>query len=474
MSGTNTNELLRAALNAGRVPSSGGRSAPGSRSSRKATPKSPRSVAASRDVSDVEDNDDDDNMSIASDDTWVINETSEEAAEETVMENTENWQDILQSALDTLGEKRVGTRERGLATVAQVMAHVYVGEAMEGRRLASLESLKRCAKAAKSQTEGMLALRGIALWFVNFGIDASANEYTEAKTLLKTLARDHHLSPHVRVMALAALGVSSFVSGADYNDAAEVLKFVGDHFIHPDAPPADDDVYEEEEEEDKAELEPTPASVMRQALETYGFLMTVVVDANPRVAENMFDRAFDAHLEALAADSIEIRLAAAQNFALIHSELARQGSHFEFDRQEELVATLSTIRHQSSKRHGRRDTQMQRQAVRGVLQTIEAGEAPELKLAFHGRSVRFADWPRILRLHAFRAVLGGGINSHFVDNPLLGQVFEVVFDTSADNGSSEARMVVNPNSSLAKARTVNMRKKREARNSAKRLDEDSD
>ncbi|KAJ2879274.1 Interferon- developmental regulator 1 [Coemansia aciculifera] len=476
MSGSNTNELLRAALNAGRVPSSGGRSTPGNRPSRKATPKSPRSVAASRDVSDIDDDDFDDTASIASDDTWVINGAGEETAEDVAMESTENWQDTLQSALDTLGEKRVGTRERGLAAVAQVMAHVYVGEAMEGRRLASLESLKRCAKTAKSEIEGMLALRGIALWFINFGVDASANEYTEVKVFLKTLARDRHLSPHVRVMALAALGVASFVSGADYNDAAEVLKFVGDWFIHPDAPPADDDddLEEESEEEEEEELEPAPASVMRQALETYGLLMTVVVDANPRVAEKMFDRAFDAHLEALAADSIEVRLAAAQNFALVHSELSREESgRFEFDRQEELVATLSAIKHQSSKRHGRRDTHAQRLAVRGVLQTIEAGEAPELKLAFHGRSVRFADWPRILRLHAFRAVLGGGINRHFVDNPLLGQVFEVVFDTGADDrGSSEARMVVSPNSTLAKARAVKMRKKREARHSSRALEND--
>ncbi|KAJ2017009.1 Interferon- developmental regulator 1 [Coemansia sp. S680] len=477
MSGSNTNELLRAALNAGRVPSSSGRSTSGNRSSRKATPKSPRSVAASRDVSDNEE-DFDDAASMASDDTWVINETSEETAEDVAMENTDNWQDTLQSALDTLGEKRVGTRERGLATVAQVMAHVYVGEAMEGRRLASLEALKKCAKTAKSQIEGMLALRGIALWFINFGVDASANEYTEVKVFLKTLARDKHLSPHVRVMALAALGVASFVSGADYNDAAEVLKFVGDWFIHPDAPRAedDDDAFEQEEseEEEEEELEPAPAAVMRQALETYGLLMTVVVDANARVAEKMFDRAFDAHLEALAADSIEVRLAAAQNFALMHSELSRQeNGRFEFDRQDELVGTLSAIKHQSSKRHGRRDTHAQRSAVRGVLQTIENGEAPELKLAFRGRSVSFADWPRILRLHAFRAVLGGGINRQFVDNPLLGQVFEVVFDTGADDmGSSEARMVVSPNSTLAKARAVNMRKKREARHSSRNLDND--
>ncbi|KAJ2889827.1 Interferon- developmental regulator 1, partial [Coemansia aciculifera] len=294
------------------------------------------------------------------------------------------------------------------------------------------------------------------------------------------LARDHK-SLHVRVMALAALGIASFVAGADYNDSAEMLRFVGDCFIHPDAATNEDDDEEaEEEDEDDEEVEREERQlpgVMRQALETYGLLMTVVAAASPRVAAQMFDRSFDAHLGALAADSVEVRLAAAQNFALVFAELSRAqpDSKFEFERQDELVATLTAIRHQSSKRHGRRDTHAQRLAVRGVLQTIESGEAPELKLAFHGRSVRFADWPMILRLHAFRSVLGGGINRHFVDNPLLGQVFDVVFDVTAEEFAlNEARQVVSPNSVLAKARAVKMRKRREATNSARRFESGAD
>ncbi|KAJ2557396.1 Interferon- developmental regulator 1, partial [Coemansia sp. RSA 1836] len=203
MSGNSTNELLRAALNAGgRVPSSGGRSSSGTKSSRKATPKSPRSVTASRDVSDDEQMFDD-TASIASDDTWVINgnedsspaaEDSLEAADTASSVTVDNWEEVLQAGLDALGEKRVATRERGLAAAARVMAHVYVGEAMEGRRLASLEALKRCARAAKSEIEGMLALRGIALWFINFGVDAEA-EYADVRVSLMALARNHK-SPH--------------------------------------------------------------------------------------------------------------------------------------------------------------------------------------------------------------------------------------------------------------------------------------
>ncbi|KAJ2906449.1 Interferon- developmental regulator 1, partial [Coemansia aciculifera] len=206
MSTGSTNELLRAALNAssgGRVTSSSGRSSSGTKSSRKATPKSPRSVTASRDVSDDEQAFDD-TASIASDDTWVINGNDDSSASSPTTEDfsndggcdnsslvtVDNWEELLQSGLDALGEKRVATRERGLATVARVMANVYVGEALEGRKLASLELLKRCARTSKSELEGMLALRGIALWFINFGVDAGP-EYADARVYLKALARDH-------------------------------------------------------------------------------------------------------------------------------------------------------------------------------------------------------------------------------------------------------------------------------------------
>ncbi|KAJ2478525.1 Interferon- developmental regulator 1 [Coemansia sp. RSA 2320] len=446
MSGSSTNELLRAALNGGgRVPSSGGRSS--KRASRRATPKSGRS----RDVSDDEQGGGaDDCASVASDDTWEINGAEEEEGEGV---DADAWEDALAAALDAAGERRAAARERGLAQAANILAHVFVGERLAGRGLASLDVLKRSARGARSETEGLLALRGVALWFVAFGVDAPPAEYAAAAAMLRELARDH-ASPHVRVMALRALGVASFVAGGDSADAADVMQFVAEQLAVSSAPG-----------------EPPSDAIVGQALETYGLLMTVVAEARPREAERLFDSVFDIHLRALAADCVEVRVAAAQNFALVHAELSRsQGRSFEFDRQEELLATLLAVRQQSIKRLGKRDTHTQRLAIRRVLQSIESGAAPELRLAFHGRYVTFSDWPRIIRLYAFRSTLGGGINAHFADNPLLQQVFNVEFDSAAnDYANNEARQVVSPSSSLAKARSVDMRKRREARNSARRF-----
>ncbi|KAJ1932787.1 hypothetical protein FBU59_006248 [Linderina macrospora] len=109
-----TNELLRAALNAGRTPSAQGRSS-SKRSSARHTPKG--SGRASRVMSrDGSDDEYDDTASFASDETWVIWEEEEEMEEklegedveqQQQVETVDNWEDIITAALDAMSEKRV-------------------------------------------------------------------------------------------------------------------------------------------------------------------------------------------------------------------------------------------------------------------------------------------------------------------------------------------------------------------------------
>ncbi|KAI8320584.1 IFRD-domain-containing protein [Martensiomyces pterosporus] len=453
-----TNELLRAALNAGRTPSSGGRSS--KNSSRKGTPKS-QSRAGSRVGSrDVSDDEFDDTASFASDDTWMI-EGEEEAGDEQVekVEKVDNWEDIISAALDALSEKRVATREKALATIVRLLSHKYVGDSLEGSRMSYLDAFKRSAKSTKSERETMLAARAVALWFVNFGADVP-EEYAEASELLRGLALNHK-STNVRCLALNSLGVANFISAVDYRDAAQLIRFIDASFLSVTGA--------------SGKTQQTPVQLIRQALGTYGFLMTVVADGDARLAEQLFEESFSAHMKALAADNVEVRVAAAQNFALVHESLSEnaESGRYEFDRQEELIATMEMMRRESSKRHGKKDKTMQKSVLRDVLRTIEEGQSPDLKLAFKGRSVHFDDWSRILRLHSFRSSLGGGLPIQFVANPLLHDIFQVEFNASTDDFyKHEARVVVDSNSELAKSRSVDMRKRRDARGAALRYSED--
>ncbi|KAJ2785654.1 Interferon- developmental regulator 1 [Coemansia interrupta] len=430
---SNTSELLRAALNSGRTPSAGGRSSASRRGSRQGTPSRMRSRAGSREGSDDEL---DDAASTASDDTWV--ETADDdAAGHRAAEAGDNWEAIFDEAMDSLGEKRAATREKALATIVRVMSLRYLGDELAGSRIALLEALKRSARSTKSEKESMLALLALALWFVNFGMD-EGDEYAGAEAVLRALVGDHKAAG-VRAVALSVLGMANFVAAVDFNDAADAMRFVSERFFAAGAAAA-------------------PAALLRQALETYGLLLTVLIDGNAPLAERTFAGAFDAHMRALAADAVDVRVAAAQNFALMHEALGD-----DFERQDELVATLQALRQESAKRHGKRDTHAQRAAMRDVLRSLEDGRAPEMRLVLAGRSVAFGRWQRIVRLHSFRACLGGGLPVHFAENPLLQDVFDVRFDRGADGAVADAaRVVVSPKSELAKMRSKDMRKKRSA------------
>ncbi|KAJ2192734.1 Interferon- developmental regulator 1 [Coemansia sp. RSA 522] len=421
--------LQRSALNSSRVPSSTGRT------SQQDTPQLQYSQQASRDASV---NGFDDAASTASSDAWVMSEDKH-------IEIGNEWESLLETALDALDTRRAAAREKSLQSMLCLMAHTYMGDGLEGRHMMLLEALRRSVRSTKSHVEQERALHGISLWFVNFGTqDEAESEFASVSEQLRVMVVDPAGDSQVRAQALGALGVANFIAGADFRDAAELAQFVHTRVLDP-------------------ALESRDMSVALQAFSTLGLLLTVVADGDSLLLENIFDAAFDSHMRGLRADSVDVRVSAAQNFALVHSALGAD-SDYAFDSQDELIGMLEMLQHESSKRLGKRDISVQRTAVREVLRTIEDSNAPELKLNLHGRIVRFGDWTRIVRLQAFRRVLGGGLPVHFARNKLLQDVFEVNFDSTSDDfARNRARVVVNPSSKLAKMRTLELHRQRDGR-----------
>ncbi|KAJ2077067.1 Interferon- developmental regulator 1 [Coemansia sp. RSA 988] len=440
------NELLRTALSSKSARISAARS-------KRETPSS-QSQRSSRTGSGVASCDETENEGEGSDDGLTQSE-----AEEVGAEVSTNWEDQLEEALEGVGEKRVTTREKSLTTVERLMSHVYMGESLKGRRVTLLEALRRGARSTKSDKERVLALRCIALWFVSFGAETEgAQELPATAELLRVLvADDVDVTSEVRAAALWTLGMANFISTRDYRDAGELLQIVWDLL--------------------EATLTVRDAVLARQGFETAGLLLTEIFDSNVTLGEQLFDKAFATHIRALTADAVEVRIAAAQNIALVHDALSAERNTTERpifgERHDELVGILEMLQHEPAKRHSRKATVPQRVVMREVLETIEHTQTPKIRLSMHGRVIWFDDWTRILRLQAFRKALGGGLPQHFLHNPLLQEVFEVDFDVnSEDYLINAARVVVSPSSDLAKARTVELRKCRDARRTAQSFDDE--
>ncbi|KAJ1777043.1 Interferon- developmental regulator 1 [Coemansia sp. RSA 2523] len=424
--------LQRSALNSSRVPSSTGRT------SQQDTPQLQYSQQASRDASV---NGFDDAASTASSDAWVMSEDKH-------IEIGNEWESLLETALDALDTRRAAAREKSLQSMLCLMAHTYMGDGLEGRHMMLLEALRRSVRSTKSHVEQERALHGISLWFVNFGTqDEAESEFASVSEQLRVMVVDPAGDSQVRAQALGALGIANFIAGPDFHDAAELAQFVHTQVLDP-------------------ALESCDMSVALQAFSTLGLLLTVVADGDSLLLENIFNATIDSHMRGLRTDSVDVRISAAQNFALVHSALGAN-SNYEFDSQDEIVEMLKMLKilqNKSSRRLGKRDSSVQRIAMHRVLRTIEVSDMPELKLKLHGRIVRFGDWTRIVRLQAFRRVLGGGLPVHFARNKLLQDVFEVNFDSTSDDfARNRARVVVNPSSKLAKMRTLELHRQRDGR-----------
>ncbi|KAJ2850278.1 Interferon- developmental regulator 1 [Coemansia brasiliensis] len=434
--------LLRSALNS-RVPSSSGRL------SRRDTPRSAaRSLQASQAASrDVSDDDFDDTASVASDSTWLFDEDEKEFVEEV----GDNWEDLLKTSLESLNEKRASVREKTLEGIIRLMSHVYIGDGLEGHRVTLLEALQRGTRSSKSAREQQLSLQALGLWFINFGTDDEAEEEFESVDgQLRKLLEEPSIDAQVQAQALNTLAMANFISSADYRDAVELQQFVRG-------------ILEEALQERQME-------VALQGFSAIGLLLTVMADSDMMLAEQQFDEDFELHMRGLKCDSVEVRVAAAQNIAMMHEALSQDRESFAFDNQYELVGVLEMLKHESNKRLGRRLSLKQRLAMRDVLHTIEDGKAPALKLTLHGQTLLFDDWVRITRLQMFRAALGGGLPEHFARNDMLQDVFGVELDAAEELAHSKQRVVVGPSSDLAKLRTRDMRRRRDERLEAMQAD----
>ncbi|KAJ1678188.1 Interferon- developmental regulator 1 [Spiromyces aspiralis] len=210
--------------------------------------------------------------------------------------------------------------------------------------------------------------------------------------------------------------------------------------------------------------------VIQQMLTSLGFLMTLIAQTHPSLVGDLFKPSIDKHLALLGTDSFGIRMTAAQNIAFVYDVMTRINPRFEFAKHDQLISTLHLMIREGAKRVKHKERKHQRGIIRDVLNTIEEGDPPSLKLKFKNQIITFGDWTQILRLYAFRDTLSTGFHAHFMDNPLLPAIFNVDIG-SAGSGSIQPnvteRVVVDPGSELAKARTKVMQSRRDKRRVAR-------
>ncbi|PVU97692.1 hypothetical protein BB561_000380 [Smittium simulii] len=327
--------------------------------------------------------------------------------------------DTLNSLLDKLTLKRVEKREEGLQGICSIMVHKYIGEFEERNKESYLESFKKSLRIQKTTKEALLATRGIALWFLQFGYEEDDTYNDVFNFLTKIMQETHSASLHAQIIHTIAF--ANFIGSSDYVNAVKVIEICSKQ------------IREWKSEE-----------LTLLATSSYGLMMTIVAEANIDLAIELFEKDYECHLNMLESQSVNVRIKSAENLALLYELISEHDEDFEFDNHMEVIEMLEQMSKDSTKRHSKKDRFTQKSALRQVVNSIANNSSPQVRLSLQTQYLSFSTWKDIIKLEAFKFTVMNGI------------------------------VVVDSRSELAKYRSRNKNVMRQARSKFNMQQEDSD
>ena len=376
--------------------------------------------------------------------------------------------DKMNDVLDMLTEKRGSTRESGLSSLCKGLSKHLMLDFLDGKLLSIIDPVHRSLRKGGSN-ERVLAAQALTLTYVQAGEEVEADSSTEMASLLTELVYGT-ATPAVRAAAATALAMCTFIRADDASQVKGVL-----------------DVLTNLIDSGK-----TGAALLVACLRGYALLVT-------RMSFSFVASAFVARVTRAAAllehENVNVRVAAGEFIALlfeIADENESGGGDDDMDDDgdnggnnasdelrnrvdvDELLERLRALSKDSQKHRAKKDRKAQRSSFREIVATVEEGEQPSELLRFaHGEEVAFRGWQDLVRLNAFRDALGEGTRTHFEQNPLVRDVFELGAPPIANSGGAsgperrltalEKRKYMSPNSAAAKARTKDRLRRRDKR-----------
>ncbi|KAI0390462.1 interferon-related developmental regulator-domain-containing protein [Xylariaceae sp. FL0594] len=394
------------------------------------------SALNSRHVSEEEDNisDSDYNESVA----------NSVANSEDGDEHIASWPDKLRDRIaELLDRKRSSTkgRESCLSAYAHLLRYHYAEEIVDPQLHELIPALLKCIRAGSTDDETLSGIRALTMTIFSTESDSI---YGRVYPSLKSVCQDSS-SASVKVEAIIAMAVSATHGGGSMTAAEELLDFLLE-IVETDGSSigADDN-----------------APVVTAALAAWGF-----VASNVENLQDQSDQALEAFTDQLDSTDVDVQVAAGKNIALIFeaarghdAEEGEEGEEGEeapagilqYD-QHRLVQRMTALVKESSRTVSKKDRRHLHASFRSVLTSIEHGKGPGYskahsqtnnphtggtKMAFDGDSLEYGyrerfrvhnmcvmidTWMLSARLHMLRTVFGGGLFTHYMENPIVKEV----------------------------------------------------
>jgi hypothetical protein len=133
---------------------------------------------------------------------------------------------------------------------------------------------------------------------------------------------------------------------------------------------------------------------------------------------------------------------------------------------DQIIDKLSSLATDSSRQKGKKERAEQKKSFRDILKSVELGETPSESLKIEKSRHEFSGWSQIKQLNSIRDVVGKGLNTHFVCNDVLREIFDLYIE-SGEGVDDPSRKAHSRAISAAKAREnfeqrAKQRKKKQA------------
>ncbi|KAI1331853.1 interferon-related developmental regulator-domain-containing protein [Xylariaceae sp. FL0255] len=347
-------------------------------------------------------------------------------------ELTASWTDKLRDRItEVLDRKKTSTtgRQTTLASYSHVIRHHYAAEHIEMQLNELVPAILKSVRSGSNDDEILAAIKALALTIVSTESDTI---YDRVYPVLKTICQDSG-EESVKIEAIQAMSIAAMCGGGSESAADELMNFL----------------LEIIESDGHSVAAGDSAPVVGAALVAWGFVASNIDDL-----QDQSDQALEAFTEQLDSSDVDVQVAAGTNIALIfeavreYEEETEQGSNLQYD-QHKLIQRMTALVRESSKSISRKDRKRLHASFNSVLTSLEHGKGPGYstarrsasnphtggnkvdfdeeyreygyreKIRIHNISMTIDTWSLSTRVAMLRSVLGAGLATHYMENPVV-------------------------------------------------------
>ncbi|KAI2466437.1 interferon-related developmental regulator-domain-containing protein [Annulohypoxylon bovei var. microspora] len=338
--------------------------------------------------------------------------------------------------VDLLDQKRDSGQDRAdkLTAYTELIRHHPSADEIDAQMDELIPMLLKSLRGRKTSQGVIWSLKALMVTILTSGAENIHDRvYPTLKTLCQNSDYDDDDNEQIKVASIRAMGVSTLCGGGSVTAAEEFLEFLIDIIQ------SDGHVIEAGDN----------GPVVTAALNAWGFVASGLDNLEEQSTE-----ALEAFMEQLDSSDVDVQVAAGSNIALLlesareYEEETGETWNMRYD-QDALLRRMNALTKESSKSISKKDKRQLHSNFKSIATSLEHSKGPgystarrfasnphtggskvdfnsdyreygyRQKLRIQNVSIIIDTWSLSARVGMLKSILGGGLASHYLNNPVV-------------------------------------------------------